>query len=156
MWFGQNHIAAYLKAIRLTYYVLGMTSLRLWRTDIMDTQINVIQKCETSYGRAKTRRGQAQNWEHGEEVGKKWQRGRHETRQPCDSPQTRLRVEAGVGGGGSVNWTAETLPARSLDDTAVLWIRAFGNYQHQTYVSQILNSGVSTNKDNALSPNTLL
>jgi hypothetical protein len=37
----------------------------------MDIQTNVIQKCETSCGRAKTRKGQAQNWECGEEVEKK-------------------------------------------------------------------------------------
>jgi hypothetical protein len=87
-------------------------------------------------------------------VEKKWQRGRQETRQPCDSPQTCLRVAGGVV--GSVNWTAETLPARLLDGTAVPWVRASGNHQHQLYISQISANGVSTNKDIALSPDMWL
>jgi hypothetical protein len=41
------------------------------RAAIMEKEINVIHKCETSYARDKTRRGKAQNWERGEEVGKK-------------------------------------------------------------------------------------
>lgn len=55
--YAQNHIAVFPKTLPLIHNVLVMTSCRLRRTAIIDTRMNVTHKCETPYGRAKTRRG---------------------------------------------------------------------------------------------------
>lgn len=150
--FGQNHMAGFLKANHLTYNVLGMTSWRLRsnvHADKCDTEMWNILWTSQNKKRAGTELGM---WgASGKEMTARETRDETAVWFPSNT-------SAGCGGKGrgSVNWTAETLPARLLDGTAVLSIRAFRNYQHQTYVSQILSSGVCTNQDTALSTNTWL